>query len=587
MTAIGVRQRIHGIMREIMDRRALNRAWLRRPRHPSLEAASRQAAVFNTVIALLALFIFGATFRAGIDRGMDQLVSMEGYGRVLNAIATVMTEQWLGITGYALNNCIRNKLEQRGFTRDPDIVKRLGMSVPQNLRAPFLDKLLVDMQGDLLSLPDYCRSDNRGLGADDLGYVDFARMAFSLFGQHIRAFYYLFFLIYGLTILLALLERQRDRMGQVIIVGVAGLIYVSCYYSDFLLLPEPVGSGNMLNPRFMPVLALIPGTHLLLMWADEAPLRWWKVPIVIFQSAIILFAIHIRASAIWWVLPLVLAAVAGFLLFVRTGRRNGASWIGAACRGLVSQWQVLIAIAVVLIGVRAVAWSLHPVYSKEGWLQHHALWHSIYYSFQFHPKYIEKYDAYHNGQGGDQMPIAAAMAYLKEHPEEDTPDIYLTGNVLKYSAMECLVRLAFFEFVRRDPWFAFETFFVIKPQYIVEPTVRETKLEWDRASWKAHALYILIIGLIGGLSARRWQDMQRLSRVTAVFALGALGSLSIPWLTVPQDSVMSEEIMPIQVAGSLLLGLALGYCARARPWHYTRAAIFAGCCGAMRRHGRG
>jgi hypothetical protein len=554
-------------MREIMDRRALNRAWLRRPRHPSLEAASRQAAVFNKVIALLALFIFGATFRAGIDRGMDQLVSLDGAGRMLNAIATVMTEQRLGITGYALNNCIHNKLEQRGFTADPDIVKRLGVSVPQNLRAPFLDKLLVDMQGDLLSLPDHCLDAIRGLGADDLGYVDFARMAFFFFGEHIRAFYYLFFLIYGLTILLALLERQRDRMGQVIIVGVAGLIYVSCYYSDFLLLPD--GSGNMLNPRFMPVLALIPGTHLLLMWADEAPLRSWKVPVAIFQSVIILLAIHIRASAAWWILPLLLAAVAGFLLFVRTGRRNGASWIGATCRGFVAQWQVLIAIAVVLIGVKAVAWSLHPVYSKEGWLQHHAVWHSIYYSFQFHPKYAEKYDAYHNGQGGDAMPIAAAMAYLKEHPEEDTPDIYLTGKVLKYSAMERLVRLALVDFVWRDPWFAFETFFVIKPRdYVAAYIVKQTQVEWNRASWKAHALYVLAIGFIGGLAARRRQDMQRLSRFTAVFALGALGSLSIPLLTVPDVHVMSEEIMAIQVAGSLLFGLALAYCARALAQYY-------------------
>jgi hypothetical protein len=34
-----------------------------------------------------------ATSRAGIDRGMDRLVSMEGYGRILSAIAAVMTEQ--------------------------------------------------------------------------------------------------------------------------------------------------------------------------------------------------------------------------------------------------------------------------------------------------------------------------------------------------------------------------------------------------------------------------------------------------------------------------------------------------------------
>jgi hypothetical protein len=55
-----------------------------------------------------------------------------------------------------------------------------------------------------------------------------------------------------MTLLVALAERNGDRLGQVILLTVAGMIYVSCYYSDFLVIPEPAGSGNMLNPRFNP-----------------------------------------------------------------------------------------------------------------------------------------------------------------------------------------------------------------------------------------------------------------------------------------------------------------------------------------------
>src|SRR5215471_7358027 len=64
----------------------------------------------TVVVAIIALLIFGATFRAGIDRGMDRLVSWEGYGRILNAIAAVMTEQRFHQGGYALSNCIHNEL---------------------------------------------------------------------------------------------------------------------------------------------------------------------------------------------------------------------------------------------------------------------------------------------------------------------------------------------------------------------------------------------------------------------------------------------------------------------------------------------
>jgi hypothetical protein len=90
-------------------------------------------------------------------------------------------------------------------------------------------RTLQDMQRDLLKLSDYCGLGDavRGLGGDDVGYVDFAKIAFFLFGLQIRALYYLFFLIYGLTLLCALIERNRDRLGQVILLTVAGMIYVA------------------------------------------------------------------------------------------------------------------------------------------------------------------------------------------------------------------------------------------------------------------------------------------------------------------------------------------------------------------------
>jgi len=190
-----------------------------RPVQPVFRAKQRaRSTILNTIIAVAALLIFGATFRAGIDRGMDQMVSSQGYGRILNAISAVMTEQRFRQGGYALSNCIHDELERRGLTSDREITKRIGVSFPQNLRALFLDKVLQDTQRDLSKLPDQCTHAIRGLGADDLGYVDFAKLAFYLFGLHIRAFYYLFFLIYGLSLLVALIERHRDPMGHVYVI---------------------------------------------------------------------------------------------------------------------------------------------------------------------------------------------------------------------------------------------------------------------------------------------------------------------------------------------------------------------------------
>ena len=461
-----------------MNRQVLNLAKL----YGTFERAARarRETMFHVAITIVALLIFGATFRSGIERGMDQLISWADYGRVLYSVTTAMTEERLGIGGYALNECIFAEFEKRGFTGDPEAAKRVGVTVPLNFRAPFFDKMLADVEAASAKLPDYCRRAIRGIGGDDLGYVDFVKIAFLLFGQHVRAFYYLFFLIYGLTIFCALIERQSDHTGQLVIVAVAVLVYISCYYSDFLLAPEPDGLGNMLSPRFMPVLALVPGTHLLLVLVDQAPPKsWWQLAIVIFQSVVVFFAIHIRAPAAWWVAACLLAALVMGVLALKAARSKGKMGTQATCQAIAAQWPVLTALLVVLVGTNAVALSLHPEYRRGGWLQHHTMWHSIYASLQLHPQYIEKYDAYHAGQRGDPMPVAAAMAYLREHPEEDRPDIYIAGKSLKYAEMERLVRLAFFEFVRRDPWFVFETFFVIKPKLIVDSIATETKVEWE------------------------------------------------------------------------------------------------------------
>jgi hypothetical protein len=174
------------------------------------------------------------------------------------------------------------------------------------------------------------------------------------------------------------------------------------------------------------------------------------------------------------------------------------------------------------------------------------------------------------------MPFEGALIYLENHPEEDSPDIYLAGKSLKYSAMERLDRLAFFEFVTRDPRFVFETFFIVKGQLIWNTIVDATQIEWSRAPWKARFLFILTIILLAGMAAQSPAELQRLSRFTAVISIGALASLSIPMLTVVFPQTMSEEIMAIQLAATLLLSLAVAYLARAAAWYTWEVSTYDG-----------
>src|SRR5262245_30490158 len=129
--------------------------------------------------------------------------------------------------------------------------------------------------------------------------------------------------------------------------------------------------------------------------------------------------------------------------------------------------------------------------------------------------------------------------------------------------MERLVRLAFFQFLWRDPWFVFETFFIVKGKLIWGTIVDATVTEWSRAPWRARLAVLLGIALIGVMAARRPGEWHRLARVSTVVTIGALASLSIPILTVPTWQTMSEETMTIQIACMLLISLLFAYLARA------------------------
>ena len=510
--------------------------------------------VGSVVITLVALLIFGATFRTGIHYGMDQKVTWEGYGRVQNAVGAIMTEKRYGQGGYAISDLIHWDLSQRGFTAEPDIVKKLGVTVPENLQATFLDNVLQRMWRDLGSVSEAGRGSIRGLGADDVGYVDFAKLAFWTFGLHIRSFYYLFFLIMGASLLLALVERARDRVGQIIILGTAAVIYASCYYTDILLLPEPSGSGNMVNPRFMPVLGLIPTVHILLATVEGVRPRLSKIALLLPQAGFVFFAVHMRATAVWLVAALALAVLILSLPRIREAIKYRAPPGRLLGRFVIARWPAVMALVIVLGGLKAVSLSLHPTYKEGGWLQHHAMWHSIYFSLQFHPDFVEKYGAAHYGMKGDAMPIGAALAYVKGHPEEEKPGIYLVPGHLKYAEMERLVKLAFFEFFRKDPLFVIQAF-VIKSKLLSEIMIREMRLAWGNAApWQrfAFACGVFAIGVLASLSSAAFR---RLWLFSVVFGVGAVASLSIPVLTVVAPQVISEEFMAMVVL--ILMGVAV------------------------------
>src|SRR5262249_46646864 len=198
--------------------------------------------------------------------------------------------------------------------------------------------------------------------------------------------------------------------------------------------------------------------------------------------------------------------------------------------------------------------------SQEGWLRQHAFWHSVYYSITEHPEYRSGgYFELHDRKAMDEVPIAAAFLYLKSHPEEDTPDIYLAGKTLKPAAMESLVRAALFDLAWQHPRFVFETFFIWKP-WIIREALKSLWLgEWDGLRPTSILILVAMILMIGMLAAAdvgrsRFGDLARLG---VLFSFMLVPCLAIPWITVAAENVMSEQLMAVQLAALLWLSFAV------------------------------
>src|SRR5262249_35034242 len=159
----------------------------------------------------------------------------------------------------------------------------------------FIDQVLDGMWRDVGKMP---ANDVRGFGADDIGIIDYTHIAFWLFGHQVRAFYYLFFVILGSTVVVAFIERRRDPVGKLIIVAALALLYAICFYAP--LFDEdglPTGLGTLTNPRFLSILSVVPGLHVLLVLAERARPTALRVAAIVFQSAVIFLAMHVRATA--------------------------------------------------------------------------------------------------------------------------------------------------------------------------------------------------------------------------------------------------------------------------------------------------
>jgi hypothetical protein len=499
------------------------------------EAAKNRASMvslFPWLAATIVCLCLLAAFRIGIDRGLRDTIGDAVWGRILFGVGTAITQMDHGGYGYSLSTVVETVLTYGGLTDDPKILAPLGTQFPANLRDPSLINSAIE-KAARFQWPFNPDEAVRGSGGDDLGFVDYVRLSFLLFGHKIQSLYYSYFLIFGISAaaFLYAFRAQRAYLMLLIVTSVAQVIL----FSSNLFGSHNLGS--LADPRFLSIMGFIPGLHLACLLLDRCPPSFMNGALATVQSIILVFAFWIRASAIWIILAVALfagfVAIRGLLVGRKHLRRIWSAGVMFAVLGVHTLWVTV---------------TLHPVYRSKGEISHHVLWHAVFYQLQFHPGWNKKYAASYDFAVLDEMPLVAAKKYLQRHAPPHPEDVYLTSDrqYLRVTSAETYIRKAYFEFLVNDPAFVLESLLIYNPLGMAAVFAGDLSSLVQITVTQIIGISIVALILAGVLAADA--EQRRLFRHGALLVTGGfLVSLSPILLTVPNYPTMGDQYFALLV----------------------------------------
>jgi hypothetical protein len=487
-----------------------------------------------------------AGFRLGVERGFRDTIGDGNWGRILFGVGTAITQMDHGGYGYALSTVIETILTHGGLTDDAKILAPLGAEFPGNLRDTALINAAIDKAAKF-RWPFNPEEAIRGSGGDDLGFVDYVRLSFLVFGHKIQSLYYPYFLIFGVSAAI-FLWTFRSRPALLMLLVITSVAQIILFASNLFAAHN---LGSISDPRFLSIMGAVPGLHLGCLLLDRSPPSITNVASAIVQSIILVFAFWIRASAIW-----VILAVAVFASLIMAWgllkRQNELKYV----------WCLGILLAVLAVHMLRVTTALHPIYRSEGEISHHVFWHAVFYQLQFHPRWNEKYAASYDFATFDELPRVAARKYLLRHPPPRPEQVYLTQDrqYLRIAPSEAYIRKAYFEFFANDPRFILESLLiynllgmaVVFAGYL-SSLDGATVMELLSAS----AVLLILAGFLVADS-----DQRRLFKHGVLLATGGFFVSLLPiLLTVPNYPTMGDQyfVLLIMLGCWVVLAFATGF----------------------------
>lgn len=358
---------------------------------------------------------------------------------------------------------------------------------------------------------DVCGSPLISQTYNDQGLIEFIHGAFWLFGIHPQSMYYFYFLFFLLSVSVYLSVFWRSYAACVLL--------FACTFAAYSFMPSILFNNEQLisvsNPRFLSIIGIVPLLHILLTFVTgrSSMMNWKTLLALLFQCAMVSFAVAIRDSALWMEISLVLAVVlyAAFYLLPALWRRDWSTLQSF----LFSRGAVAIYV-VAMLSVSATARSRLELPDCGAGLGAHTFWHNILAGFAYNPDWpvVAKADfGFDESVKGDSISYNAAKEYAEQHhlglPTE--PTIWVATPLSRalgvdpnpfgsWKVYEDVVRRIVFDFARKHPKFVIETFLYYKPLGLLRQLLHFSTIVFKELHFIKLVALVLMIVLIGNLA---------------------------------------------------------------------------------------
>jgi hypothetical protein len=457
---------------------------------------------FASATLFLCGLLLGATYDRGLARGMDHAIEW-GPNSAQLAIAVAISDVVYHLNlGYVAHNAVAQKLYKVIEQSDP-----LDASmIPRLHDARVINDAL--KQASQLGPLEPGSFDNNTLVSmyyNDLGFVDYIELAFSIFGLKIQSLYSLFFLLLGISVAAFVCAFPKNVLAAGIIVAICfGFLAEinSTIFIDFM--PSVYGL------RYPSVLAIVPALHLGLLLAWRQRLSPVAVLLATAQVLILILAIKLRGSAGWALIFLLAVAAVQFVVALITNWRRGEDRrivvidaIGSACR-----WPLLLTLGLVLLHGAYLRQSLHPVYDTDDVIARHGLWHTLYINLAGFDRGALQLSG-HSTRSGDDVGYSASILYAKSHHLFVDPLHFgspLTGTTIRQQFHDNLMRRVFLGYAIENPSRVLDVFLIEKPEILVRQFFAMAPIAFP--SWTRLAGCGLVLAFSTALMLLPWRAPQ-------------------------------------------------------------------------------